>query len=215
VDETAPATNGASRGALLPETGDDVDVLAAHSRRLRGQIRADGPGTLTIELEERPLRLPFRFPSGSAVEVEWIDPCGPVQLAARVTSSHRVPVPTLEVAIAGAPERVELRTSERSPVALEASAWSLMQPTRSIPGTTVNLGAGGALLRLPGLSPFTTSIQLQIGLPGRPLSTTARIVRRQEPDLVGVTFETITPTEWARLADFVRESSRHLERQAD
>lgn len=201
-------------GISPPQIGEDVSVLTLPSHRHRGRITAGSSGMLTVELEETPLRLPLRLPSGFPVELEWIHPLGLMQLSARVEASRLEPVATLEVALDGPPELAERRTRERVPVTLEASAWSLLDPTRLVSGETVDVSAGGALLRLPGLAPFASVVEVRIGLPEQPFSTKARVVRRSEPDLVGIAFQAMRPEDQQRLEDFVRESSRRLERPA-
>jgi hypothetical protein len=97
----------------------------------------------------------------------------------------------------------ERRVHERRAIAIDVSAWSLIQPTHRLSGTTADLGAGGALLRLPGLSEAAVHLEVRLALPRRSLVARGRIVRRQPPDLVAVAFEGLDPAEQARLLAFI------------
>jgi PilZ domain len=178
---------------MPPRTGEEVSILAPHSTRLRGQVAAQANGSMTIALEQTPIRRPFHFAAGSEVALEWIDPRGVMQLSAWVAEAQAEPRPTLLLELVGVPEPVERREHGRSAARLEVSVWALAQPTRRLAGTTVNLSAGGALLDVPGLA-----------LPGGPVHASAKIVWRRDPALVGVEFERISPEARARLLDFVR-----------
>jgi hypothetical protein len=96
---------------------------------------------------------------------------------------------------------------ERRALQLDVSAWSIVQPTRLLSGATVELGGDGALLRLPGLAPEAVQLDLRIALPERALHGSVKILRRQPPDLVEVSFETIDAYERARLIAFVRTAA--------
>jgi hypothetical protein len=133
-----------------------------------------------------------------------------MRLPARVEASRSEPTPVIELTVDGAPALAERRTQERVRITLEAAAWSLLDPTRLVAGKTVDLSPTGALIQLPGLSPFTTMIQIRIGLPDRPFMTRARVVRRQEPDLAAVVFHASNLQDQARFADFVRKTAASL-----
>ena len=96
------------------------------------------------------------------------------------------------------------RAEERRAIVLDVSAWSLAQPTELLRGTTVDLSAGGALLRLPGLSEAAVRLEVRLSLPEHSLAATVNVVRCGPPDLVAVTFETIAPSEHDRLLEFIR-----------
>jgi hypothetical protein len=98
----------------------------------------------------------------------------------------------------------ERRASARRPIVVAVCAWSLVQPTRRRMGSTVDLSPGGALLRLPGLSDAAERLEVRLALPDRPLTATARIVRRQPPDHVAVAFESLSPADYERLLEFAR-----------
>jgi hypothetical protein len=78
------------------------------------------------------------------------------------------------------PEHHERREHERAQVALQASAWSLVSPTKLHVGTTVDISSGGALLHLPGIPKTAAMLTLQVDLPEHPLAATAVVVRRGE-----------------------------------
>ena len=188
---------------IQPTSGDGVSILAPHTR-LRGHVTDGGPEALTVELEQTPIRQPFRFPAGSEVAVEWTDPSGVMQLSATVGDAHEHPHPTLVLRLVGLAEPVKRRFHSRVQVELPASAWTLAQPTRRVAGETVDLSTGGAQLRLPDLAPLAASVELWIALPGGPLHVSAGVRWRREPGLVGVEFERISPEEQARLVEFLR-----------
>jgi PilZ domain len=93
----------------------------------------------------------------------------------------------------------EHRVHERRAVVVDVSAWSLAQPTVLLTGTTIDLGVGGARLRLPGLSQGAVRLELSLALPEQPLTVGAAIVRREPPDLVAVVFDPLAPSEVERL----------------
>ena len=191
---------------MPPRTGEDVSILAPHSARLRGHVTGRGPKALTIELEQPPIRRPFRFSAGSGVEVEWVHPLGVMQLSATVESARDHPRPTLELGLVGTPEPVERREHDRVPIELAISVWTLMQSTRRLAGNTIDISPSGALLWLPELSPLAGTVDVRIALPGEPVHAFARVMWRREPALVGVDFEHIDHHERARLVSFLRDS---------
>jgi hypothetical protein len=93
--------------------------------------------------------------------------------------------------------------SDRRPLHLDVTAWSGAQANRVLEGTTVELWGDGALLRLAGLGPAESHIDVRLALPDRSLFTEARIVRREAPDLVEVRFRWIDTYERGRLRAFV------------
>jgi hypothetical protein len=101
----------------------------------------------------------------------------------------------------------ERRAYERRAIVVDVSAWSLVQPTLLLAGTTVELAGGGALLQLPGLSEAAVSLELLLALPGQPLVARGRIVSRQPPDLYAVSFEHIDPSQRERLLEFIRAAA--------
>ena len=157
---------------MPPTSGESVSILGPHSR-VRGHVTGRAPEALTVELEETPIRRPFRFPRGAHVEVEWTDPQGVMQITATVGSSSEEPHPTLELQLVGAAEPVERRDHERVSLNLEVSAWTLAQPTRRLTGHTVDLSVGGALLSLPELAPYAATVEL----PNRSAGETASGLR--------------------------------------
>src|SRR6185369_4774199 len=92
---------------------------------------------------------------------------------------------------------------ERRRIALDVTAWSLIDPARLHHGATVELGADGAVLELAGLSVAATLLDLRIALPERALLTTATIVARRRADLVEVSFSLLDSYERARLSAFL------------
>jgi hypothetical protein len=100
----------------------------------------------------------------------------------------------------------DLRVYPREAAQVEVAAWTLREPTKLIHGTTVNLSATGALLRLPGLADLTVLLELRIFLPNGVFPTRGRILRRAEPDLVGVAFEALRLRDHGRLIDFLRSA---------
>jgi hypothetical protein len=94
----------------------------------------------------------------------------------------------------------------RRPLQLDVTAWSLEQANRLIEGTTVELGDEGALLRLPGVGPTDVRLDVRLALPDRGLFTPATIVRRDDPDLVEISFDWADTYERGRLRAFVRNA---------
>ncbi len=186
-----------------PRTGESVSILAPHAR-LRGWVADGSDAALTVELEQTPIRRPFRFPAGSPVEIEWVHELGVMQMAATVGAAREEPGPTLDLELAGLATPVaERRADERRSVTLHVSAWSPAKPTVRLEGRTVDLSLGGALLHLPGLAPLAATVDLRIGLPAGPLAASASVRWRRQPDLVGARFERIDPAMSARLVDFL------------
>ena len=74
-------------------------------------------------------------------------------------------------------------------------------------GTTVELWSDGAVLRLTGLGPAESHIDVRLALPERSLFTAAKVVRREAPDLVEVSFRWIDTYERGRLRAFVDKLS--------
>ena len=102
------------------------------------------------------------------------------------------------------PQPADHRSYERRTVVVEVSAWSLVQATELVSGTTVDIGEGGVLLRLPGLSEAAVRLELRLAFAGRPLVVRGNVVRREPPDLVAVAFDTLDASERGRLLDFIR-----------
>src|SRR5437773_7309990 len=98
---------------MPPKTGEDVSILAPRSARLRGQVTGRENGSLTVELEQTPIRRPFRFAEGAEVAVEWVHELGVMQLSAMVTAAAPEP-PTLRLEMVGAPEPIDRREHGRA-----------------------------------------------------------------------------------------------------
>jgi c-di-GMP-binding flagellar brake protein YcgR len=188
---------------MPPTPGEDVNILAPHAR-LRGRVTGGRTEGLTIELDQTPIRRPFRLAAGLEVAVEWLHKLGVMQISAKVEGVQADPRPTLTLELVGTPEPIERREHSRVRVQFEVSAWTLAQPTRRLSGSTVDLSAAGSLLLLPDLAPLAALLELAIGLPGQPVHVSARVVWRREPALVGVQFERISPQEQTRLIEFLR-----------
>ena len=95
----------------------------------------------------------------------------------------------------------------RRPLQLDVTAWSLEQANRLIAGTTVELGDESALLRLPGVGPADVRLDVRLALPARGLFTPATIIRRDDPDLVEISFDWVDAYERGRLRAFVRNAT--------
>jgi PilZ domain len=95
----------------------------------------------------------------------------------------------------------------RRPVSLDVSAWTLVQPTRLILGTTIELGGRGALIRFEGLPKTAGRIELRIALPERDLLVSATVAARRPPDLFEVSFHGLNPNQRERLMRFLRAPS--------
>ena len=101
-------------------------------------------------------------------------------------------------------QAADRRVYDRIPAELAVSAWSLSQPTRRLEGWTVNLGAGGALLHLPDLPPLAATLQASIDLPRERITFGADVRWREEPGLVAVQFDRISPESRAALVEYLR-----------
>ena len=100
-------------------------------------------------------------------------------------------------------ESPDQRAFERRAIAVGVSAWSLVQSTERLSGTTVDLSGGGALLELPGLSDAAVRLELRLALPREPFVVVGNIVWRRPPDFVAVAFDDVQESELARLLDFL------------
>lgn len=107
----------------------------------------------------------------------------------------------------GMPHDPEHRPHERRALAVDVTAWSLAQPTVLLTGTTVDLGVGGARLRLPGLSEGALRLEVRLALPEGPLLAKAGIVRREPADVVAVVFDPMADCELERLSAFIRRAT--------
>jgi hypothetical protein len=94
----------------------------------------------------------------------------------------------------------------RRPISLDVSAWTLVQPTRPILGTAIELGGNGALIQFDGLPKTAGRIELRIALPERGLFVSATVVARLPPDLFEVSFQ-LNPYQRERVIRFLRTAS--------
>jgi hypothetical protein len=188
-----------------PKPTDAVRIVTPENTRLLGHVAAARNGTLTVtlELDRGPIRQPFHLAADAEVVLEWVHSRRLAQMPVVVERTLEEPQPAVELRLAGEPEPVERRLHGRVPVEVEVSAWTLAQPTRRLPGTTINLSAAGALLRIPELAPMAASIDLTIALPEKPIHASARVAWR-EPGIVGVEFTRINAEAQASLVDFLR-----------
>ncbi len=192
-----------------PRTGEEVTLLVSPQARLRGHVTGRSDDAITVELEQTPIRQPFRFPLGSEIDIEWLHALGVMRHSALIAAERDDPHPTLVLELCGEAEPVDRREHDRVAAELPVSAWSLSQPTTRLVGYTIDIGNGGALLWLPDLAPLALSLELRIALPDKPLSVTAGIRWRRDPALVGVEFERVSPAGQARLVDFMRSPRAH------
>jgi hypothetical protein len=105
------------------------------------------------------------------------------------------------------PPMPEEEPTGRRPLQLDVTAWSREQVKRLLEGTTVEVDGDGALLRLPGVGAAEVHLDIRLALPDRGLFTPARIVGREPPGLVEVTFDWVDAYERGRLRAFVRNAS--------
>jgi len=152
------------------------------------------PGGLTLELEEEEARA-----RRGGAEVLWADPRGLARLGGRVWLVQPGTPPKVELRFKRPPELTQRRHHVRAQLEVHFSAWSLLEPTRLLSGTTLNLSGGGALVRLPELPPATNVLDLTLALPDGPLAVRARVVRRDEDGVVALAFDAVTPEQAARL----------------
>ena len=113
--------------------------------------------------------------------------------------------PTVEVRFDRSPELIQRRQHIRIDAEVPLTAWSLLEATRLLSGTTVNLGGGGALIRLPDLPAAAALLDVTLTLPDGPLALRAQVVRRGEGDLVGLSLADISKEQEDRLTSFVLE----------
>ena len=190
-------------GYAHPKSGDGVSILAPRIARLRGLVIDRLRDALTIQLDHTTVRQPFHFDRGAQVAVEWIEKRGVMQSSATVESAASDPWPTLEVELVGEPAPVDRRRHQRFPVALPVSAWAPAQPTLRLTGHTVDLSIGGALVCLPGLAPFASTVDLRIDLPDGALTVSGSVRWRADPGLVGVRFRRLGLAQQARLVEYL------------
>jgi hypothetical protein len=151
------------------------------------------PGGLTLELEGE------EAAGRGGAELVWADPRGLARLRGRVWLVQPGTPPKVELRFKHPPELTQRREHVRAQLEVRFSAWSLLEPTRLLAGTTLNLSAGGALVRLPELPPATNVVDLTLALPDGPLAVRARVARRDEDGVVALEFDAVTPEQAARL----------------
>jgi len=179
----------------LPGQGEAVSVSTRWSRgRLKGSLAGAGAGSVSVKLNPSRTRL-LR---GTRVELAWVVPQGLARVRGRVRRTR----PLLEIGFRKPPELVSRREHVRAPVIVEISAWSPRDPTRRLSGTTIDLGADGALLHLPKTSEAATTLDVTVALPDAPLTVTGRIVRR-EGERIAVDFDAMPRQDRERLTGFV------------
>jgi hypothetical protein len=184
---------------LEPVVGQAVRLVRGRRLRLSCEVRRSTGRVLELEAVEpapRSLRLRRR------VAVEWSDELGLASAAATVRDL-RDGGATIEVELSSPAELIQRREQIRVPAALDVEAWSLLEPTRLIAGTTIDLGAGGALLRLPGLPAATLVLDLRLRLPERTIQLRARIARRDPPEIAAVAFEHMPPADREAIVEYV------------
>src|SRR5262249_52476855 len=181
--------SSAARGASPPRPGplDDADRGAA------GDPAGDGaqPRARPPARARRALAAPGRVRSASARpahELTRLDDAVPL-----LRGECCAPMPDED-------------PTERRPLELDVTAWSLEQANRLIEGSSVELNGDGALLRLPGIGPADVHLDIRLALPDRGLFTPATVVGRETPDLVEIAFDWVDAYERGRLRAFVRNA---------
>ena len=190
-------------GFAHPRSGDGVSILVPRIARLRGRVVERLRDGVTIEIDHTTVRLPFHFDRGAQIALEWTERRRVMRSSATVESAATDPRPTLEVELVGRPAPVDRRGDRRFPVVLTVSAWTPAQPTHRFTGHTVDLSVGGALLSLPALSAFASTVDLRIDLPDGQLTVSGSIRWRADPGLVGVRFQHLGLAQQARLAEYL------------
>ena len=179
----------------LPGKGAPVSVSTRWFRgQLKGSLAGAGDGSVSVKLNPSRARL-LR---GTRVELAWVEPKGLARLRGRVRRAR----PLLEIGFRKPPELVKRREHVRAPVIVAITAWSPRDPTRRLSGTTIDLGADGALLHLPETSEAATTLDVTVALPDAPLTVTGRIVRR-EGERIAIDFDGIARRDRERLTGFV------------
>ena len=149
---------------------------------LAARVLEARPGGLTVELDAG-----ARARRGRA-ELVWAEPRGLARLRGRVWLVKPGPPPVVDLRFDRPPELTQRRQHVRVDMQVPFKAWSLVEPTRLLSGTTLNLSGGGALVQLPELPPAATVLEVTLSLPDGPLGVRAQVVRQDDGGVVALAF---------------------------
>jgi hypothetical protein len=183
----------------LPESGTTVSLSSRSRVRPQGRVVTSDGKRVFVEVDTDRCR----FRRGARVQLEWVDPLGLVQRRGRLVSVSPAGMSTVEIEFDKPPHLIQRREVIRVAVTLKVTAWSFLSWTRLCEGRTLDLSESSALLYLPKLPAAVTRIDLRLCLPDHSLPVVARVVRREDGDIVAVIFEPSNPGVQERLRAFL------------
>jgi PilZ domain-containing protein len=191
---------------LLPGAGDEVRLLLGETD-VEARVHAAPPGRLELELHAAPLNL--RRASGLAAQVHSCSETGVARLLGRLCmlSGHAAGGVLVEFTYAGTPQLLLRREHVRAD--LEAPI-ELYLPGGVVHTQTVNMSAGGLLVRGPVDARIGDRIEVAFRLPGARSGVrgVATVVHVTPSGDVGVALLDVSAADRARLTLAVFEERR-------
>lgn len=196
--------------ALLPATGEHVHLLLGDTG-VDARVHAAPPGRLELALRAAPLNL--RRASGLAAQLHSCAETGVVRLLGRLRmlSGHAADGVLVEFTYAGTPQlllrREHVRAELSAPIELDL-------PGGVVHTRTLNMSAGGLLVRGPIAARIGDRIEVFFRLPGARagVSGIASVIRVTPEGDVGIALVDVSPGDQARLTLAVFEERRRLTR---
>jgi c-di-GMP-binding flagellar brake protein YcgR len=193
---------------------------------LRSRIEDASDGSLTIAMpsdgrSERPL------PRGASVYLDWISDRGVVRVRGVVSEFVQIPIPALQIVIAGESEIHQRRNYVRASANLTVSAAPLRERDAdadadaeleaelepwTVSGTTFDLSGGGMRVRFHGYeAEIGDRLRFEVVLPDETvIRVIGTITRRPLPEVYCVQFDEIDQRAQERVVRLVFERLRVL-----
>ena len=206
----------------LPNINQSIGVYVVEWEvELRSRIEDSGDDSLTIAMptdgrSERPL------PRGAVVYLDWICDRGVVRVRGVVSEFVHIPIPALQIMIAGESEIHQRRNYVRASANLmvdvvpvrepehDTEAESDMLPDPIASGTTFDLSGGGMRVRLRGFeAEIHDRLGFEVTLPDETIiEVVGTITRRPLPDVYCVQFDEIDKRAQERVVRLVFDRLR-------
>lgn len=175
----------------LPGFSEQVGVrLDDSGERLHSRVEDVAPQQLLLAMPSDGTQ-EVSLPVGAGLAVEWVTARGLARVPGRHAGPGRIAVPTVAIELLGRPEIFQRREYVRAPASLQLEVMTAAG-SEEHEGLSVDISGGGVRASIPSLDvEVDTVLSLWLGLPDRAIEAPVRVLRRQDPDVYVLVFESI------------------------
>jgi c-di-GMP-binding flagellar brake protein YcgR len=175
----------------LPGFSEQVGIrLDGSSERLHSRVEDVAPQRLLLATPSDGTQ-EVALPLGAGLAVEWVTERGLARVPGRHAGPGRIAVPTVAIELLGRPEIFQRRRYVRAPAAVQLEVM-ILGAAEEHEGVSIDVSGGGVRASIPSLDvEVDTELSLWLGLPDGAVEAPVRVLRRQDPDVYVLVFESI------------------------